>query len=141
MSALVQYESSVDIVTEKFLDQTEALFSSNNAICNFAEWLQFLAFDVIGQITYSKSHGFVDRGEDVDGMVGYLGKLFSYVAPVYFFFLRERGYQCSDASTLGRPIPYIRSLLSQKPASTLPRQARNHVFHLPCCDFCESSYE
>lgn len=82
MSSLVQYEPSVDIVTEKFLDQTEALFSSKNAICNFAEWLQFLAFDVIGQITYSKSHGFVDRGEDVDGMVGYLGNLFSYVAPV-----------------------------------------------------------
>lgn len=82
MSSLVQYEPSVDIVTEMFLDQTEALFSSKNAICNFAEWLQFLAFDVIGQITYSKSHGFVDRGEDVDGMVGYLGKLFSYVAPV-----------------------------------------------------------
>lgn len=72
-------------MTVKFLDQTEALFSSKNSICNFAEWLQFLAFDVIGQITYSKSHGFVDRGEDVDGMVGYLGKLFSYVAPVCFF--------------------------------------------------------
>lgn len=82
MSSLVQYEPLVDIVTEKFLDQTEALFSSKNAVCNFAEWLQFLAFDVIGQITYSKSHGFVDRGEDVDGMVGYLGRLFSYVAPV-----------------------------------------------------------
>ena len=93
MSSLVQYEPSVDIVTEKFLDQTEALFSSKNAICNFAEWLQFLAFDVIGQITYSKSHGFVDRGEDVDGMVSYLGKLFSYVAPVCFFFRYEGRYQ------------------------------------------------
>lgn len=82
MSALVQYESSVDSATEKFLDQTEALFVYKNAICDFAEWLQFLAFDVIGQITYSKRHGFVDRGEDVDGMIGYLGRLFSYVAPV-----------------------------------------------------------
>ncbi|KAL6720328.1 hypothetical protein ACLMJK_002249 [Lecanora helva] len=82
MSALVQYESSVDEATEKFFDQTEALFVSTNRICDFAEWLQFLAFDVIGQITYSKRHGFVDRGEDVDGMVGYLGQLFSYFGPI-----------------------------------------------------------
>lgn len=120
MSSLVQYESSVDIVTEKFLNQTEALFSSKNAICNFAEWLQFLAFDVIGQITYSKSHGFVDRAEDVDGMVGYLGKLFSYVAPVCSFFLCEGQHQCLNPSTLGGSTTYARSLPSQKSASTLP---------------------
>lgn len=82
MSALVQYEPFVDEVTDVFLRQTENLFASPNTICDFAEWLQFFAFDVIGQITYSKRHGFIDRGEDVDGMVRYLGKLFSYVAPV-----------------------------------------------------------
>jgi cytochrome P450 len=82
MSTLVQYEPFVDEVTEVFLRQTENLFASPNKICDFAEWLQFFAFDVIGQITYSKRHGFIDRGEDVDGMVRYLGKLFSYVAPV-----------------------------------------------------------
>ena len=141
MSSLVQYEPSVDIVTEKFLDQTEVLFSSKNAICNFAEWLQFLAFDVIGQITYSKSHGFVDRGEDVDGMVGYLGNLFSYVAPVCLFAPRE--YRCcaQHLFTSGWPASCSGPIPSQKSASTLPRQARNHVFHLPCSDFCQSLYE
>lgn len=82
MSSVVQYEPYVDKTTEKFLDQTEALFSSRNAICDFAKWLQFYAFDVIGEMTYSKRHGFVDRCEDIDGIVDYLGKLFSYVAPV-----------------------------------------------------------
>ena len=81
MSALVQYEPFVDEVTRVFLDQTNALYATPQKVCNFAEWLQFFAFDVIGQITYSKRHGFVDRAEDVDGMVAYLGKLFSYVAP------------------------------------------------------------
>jgi len=37
---------------------------------------------VIGQITYSKRHGFLENNKDVDGMIGYLGRLFSYVAPV-----------------------------------------------------------
>ena len=82
MSALVQYEPFVDEVTRVFLDQTERLFAARHKVCNFAEWLQYYAFDVIGQITYSRRHGFVDRAEDVDGMIAYLGKLFSYVAPV-----------------------------------------------------------
>ena len=82
MSALVQYEAAVDVVTKNFLDQTQAIYTSKGSVCNFAEWLQFYAFDVIGQITYSRTHGFVERNEDVDGMVGWLGKLFSYVAPV-----------------------------------------------------------
>ncbi|MCJ1264131.1 hypothetical protein MMC22_004002 [Lobaria immixta] len=82
MSSLVQYEPYVDKTTEKFLDQTDAIFSSRNAICDFVKWLQFYAFDVIGEITYSRRHGFVDRYEDIDGMVDYLGKLFSYVAPI-----------------------------------------------------------
>ena len=84
MTALVQYEPFVDDTTEVFLDQTDSLYSSKNATCDFARWLQFYAFDVIGAITYSKRHGFVDRGEDVDGIVSYIGKIFSYAGPVHF---------------------------------------------------------
>jgi len=86
MSSLVQYEPFVDRTTEVFLDQTQRHFASKNAVCDFAQWLQFYAFDVIGEMTYSKRHGFVDRVEDVDGMVSYLGRLFSYVAPVGFVY-------------------------------------------------------
>jgi cytochrome P450 len=82
MSALVQYEPLVDEMTEKFLAQTEKLYAETGKVCDFVHWLQFYAFDVIGCMTYSKSHGFVERNEDVDGMVGYLGRLFSYVAPI-----------------------------------------------------------
>ena len=108
MSALVQYEPSVNEATSKFLDQTEALFASKNATCDFAEWLQFLAFDVIGQITYSKRHGFVDRGEDIDGMVGYLGRLFSYFGPVSFALPqneRKSSMLIRSFSILDRPNP------------------------------------
>ena len=82
MSAMVQYEPGVDVITERFLNQTERLYAITGARCDFAQWLQYYAFDVIGQITYSKSHGFVDKNEDIEGMCGYLGKIFSYVAPV-----------------------------------------------------------
>ena len=82
MTSLVQYEPFVNVATEKFLSQTEALYSSKNAICNFSEWLQFFAFDVVGEMTYSKQHGFMDQAKDIDGIISYLGKLFSYAGPV-----------------------------------------------------------
>ncbi|CAH0055590.1 unnamed protein product [Clonostachys solani] len=82
MTALVQYEPAVDNTTRLFLDQTESLFAARDVPCDFTEWLQFYAFDVIGEITYGKRHGFVAQNEDVDGIVEYLGKLFLYVAPV-----------------------------------------------------------
>lgn len=82
MSALVQYEPLVNEVIELFLERTKQIYSTPSKVCDFALWLQYFAFDVIGQITYSKQHGFVDKNEDVDGMIAYLGRLFSYVAPV-----------------------------------------------------------
>ncbi|MBE3045435.1 cytochrome P450 [Candidatus Bathyarchaeota archaeon] len=87
MSALVQYEPFVDNTTSLFLSQTERLYAGDPAGCDFSRWLQFYAFDVIGEITYSKRHGFVEGDEDVEGIVGYLGKLFQYVAPVSFTFI------------------------------------------------------
>ncbi|KAK2774702.1 hypothetical protein FQN52_004231 [Onygenales sp. PD_12] len=82
MSALVQYEPMVDETTELFLDQTDKFFASHNQTCNFSRWLQFYAFDVIGAITYSKRHGFIDNNEDIDGIVASLAKIFDYAAPV-----------------------------------------------------------
>ncbi|KAI8692510.1 hypothetical protein NCS56_00007900 [Fusarium sp. Ph1] len=82
MSALVQYEPFVDNTTKLFLNQTENLFAGKPSGCDFTQWLQFYAFDVIGEITYSKRHGFIERNEDVEGIVAYLSKLFLYVAPI-----------------------------------------------------------
>ncbi|KAK4038216.1 hypothetical protein C8A01DRAFT_17663 [Parachaetomium inaequale] len=82
MSALVQYEPFVDNTTKLFLKQTERLYIDQPGTCDFTQWLQFYAFDVIGEITYSKRHGFIEKNEDVDGIVAYLTKLFLYVAPI-----------------------------------------------------------
>jgi len=82
MSALVQYEPFVDNTTRLFLTQTERLFADNPEGCDFPRWLQFYAFDVIGEITYGKRHGFIEKNEDVEGIVAYLSKLFCYVAPI-----------------------------------------------------------
>ncbi len=82
MSTLVQYEPFVDSTTELFVSQTDKIYAQTGKPCDFSTWLQFYAFDVIGEMTYSKRHGFVEQNKDIDGIVAYLGKLFSYVAPV-----------------------------------------------------------
>lgn len=82
MSALVQYEPFVDNTTKLFLEQTRKFYVNNAEGCDFTQWLQFYAFDVIGEITYSKRHGFVEKNKDIDGIVAYLSWLFLYVAPV-----------------------------------------------------------
>ncbi|KLU92843.1 pisatin demethylase, partial [Magnaporthiopsis poae ATCC 64411] len=82
MSALVQYEPFVDNTTKLFLSQTERLWAGNSEGCDMPRWMQFYAFDVIGEITYSKRHGFVEKNEDIDGIIAYLTWLFNYVAPV-----------------------------------------------------------
>ncbi|KAK6599122.1 Pisatin demethylase 12 [Botrytis cinerea] len=84
MSSLVQYEPLVTRTTEIFLSRTADLFTSptSHSSCDFAKWLQFYAFDVIGEMTYSKRHGFLEENRDVDGIISYLGRLFDYVAPI-----------------------------------------------------------
>jgi hypothetical protein len=108
MSALVQYEPFVDNTTKLFLEQTKNIFVDNPEGCDFTQWLQFYAFDVIGEITYSKRHGFVENNKDVDGIVGYLTWLFLYVAPVCLYSSSTPAHKVltsPDALDWTNPIP------------------------------------
>lgn len=82
MSSLVSYEPLVDSTTDCFLKQTQRLFADTGKSCNFSQWLQYYAFDVIGELTWSKRLGFVEKHEDVDGIVAFLGRFLSYAGPV-----------------------------------------------------------
>ncbi|KAJ4330528.1 hypothetical protein N0V87_009921 [Didymella glomerata] len=82
MSSLVNYEPLVNSTLTYWLDKTETMFANTGASCNFSQWLQFFAFDVIGDLTWSKRLGFVEGNKDVDNIIGFLGKFFDYVAPV-----------------------------------------------------------
>jgi hypothetical protein len=82
MSSLVNYEPLVSSTLTYWLDKTDDMFASTGKSCNFSQWLQFFAFDVIGDLTWSKRLGFVEGNKDVDNIIGFLGKFFDYVAPV-----------------------------------------------------------
>lgn len=85
MSTLVQFEPFVDSTTTEFLHQLEQHFANRPGeagVCDFGTWLQYYAFDVIGELTYSQRLGFVDHGKDVDGIIGSLEWLLNYAAVV-----------------------------------------------------------
>lgn len=70
MSTLVQFEPFVDSTTTEFLKQLSHRYADKpGVICDLGKWLQFYAFDVIGELTFSKRLGFVDRGLDVDNII------------------------------------------------------------------------
>lgn len=73
MTNLVSFESYVDSTMRVFCDQLDARFvkngGGNSPACDFGQWLQLFAFDVIGEITFSHRLGFLEQGEDVDGII------------------------------------------------------------------------
>jgi len=82
MSSLVNYEPLVDSTTDAFIEQTQKRYLETGKTCDFAQWLQFFAFDVIGDLTWSKRLGFVEKNEDVDGIVEFIGRFLAYAGPV-----------------------------------------------------------
>ena len=65
-----------------FITQTNKRYCETNKSCNFSRWLQFFAFDTIGEITWSKRLGFLERDEDVGGIVEFVAKFLDYAAPI-----------------------------------------------------------
>lgn len=97
MSTLVQFEPLVDSTTTIFLQQLEDRFANrddDSGVCDFGEWLQYYAFDVIGELTFSKRLGFVDSGKDVDDIISNLERVMNYVSLVcsHYFLLMQNSF-------------------------------------------------
>lgn len=82
MTSMVSYEPLVDSTLDVYLSQTQKLFADTGKSCKFNKWLQYYAFDVIGEITWSKRLGFVEQFEDVDGIIAFIDGFLSYAGPI-----------------------------------------------------------
>jgi len=85
MTSIVRYEPLVDTTTEVFFKILDDKFASKGIEFDFGKWLQFYAFDVIGEMTFSKRLGFLEQGRDVDGIIESLEGFMDYVTPVCAF--------------------------------------------------------
>lgn len=86
LSTLVGYEPLVDSTTTVFLEELERRFAGGQGspptVCDFGAWLQYYAFDVIGEMTFSKRLGFLEGGSDVDNVISDLESNLNYVGVV-----------------------------------------------------------
>jgi hypothetical protein len=68
MTSLLVKEDSVDSCSQLFM-QKLGQFADQRKSMDLGAWLQYYAFDVIGELSFAKKLGFLEKGEDVDGMM------------------------------------------------------------------------
>lgn len=83
MSYIASHEKLVDQTTAHFFRRLDELFVETNGVCDFGTWIQYFAWDVIGNLTFSKPLGFLELGEDVENITASIGKFFGINAMVY----------------------------------------------------------
>ncbi|KAL5358091.1 cytochrome protein [Aspergillus floccosus] len=84
MSALATYEPSVDRCNAT-LCRRLAEFAQTQASVEVPDWMQFYAFDVIGEITTSQSFGFMEQGWDFNTILRSIHMLNVYGSRVGVF--------------------------------------------------------
>ncbi|CAK7217942.1 hypothetical protein SCUCBS95973_003319 [Sporothrix curviconia] len=81
MTNLVSFEPYVDTTIRVFLERMETQQAAQKTV-DLGAWLQFFAFDVMGEITFSRRFGFLETASDVDGIIGDIYRFFSYGSAV-----------------------------------------------------------
>ena len=78
----MSFEPYVDTTISYFFTQLDKLFVQTGDICDLGIWLQMFAFDVMGELTFSKRLGFLERAEDIDGIMASIWRYFHKTSPV-----------------------------------------------------------
>ena len=82
MTTLLDYEPYVDATSTVFLERLNTNFATTGQICDFGEWLQWYAFDVIGEMSFGRRLGFLEQGKDVEGLIKILHRVGWYTSVV-----------------------------------------------------------
>ncbi|KAL2799529.1 cytochrome P450 [Aspergillus keveii] len=93
MSYIASHEKLVDQTMAHFFRRLDELFVDTDGVCDFGTWIQYFAWDVIGNLTFSKPLGFLERGGDVENITASIETFFGINAMItqmpwldYFFF-------------------------------------------------------
>ncbi|KAI2824446.1 hypothetical protein CBS147343_2314 [Aspergillus niger] len=81
MSTVTEFEPFVDSTTQTLFARLDEL-SEKGCVFDISTWLQYYAFDVIGEMTFSKQLGFLREGRDVEGIMESLEKMFDYAGKI-----------------------------------------------------------
>ncbi|KAJ3548663.1 hypothetical protein NM208_g904 [Fusarium decemcellulare] len=81
LTTLLSNEAAVDSCTTLLVKKLSAHADGSQAV-DFGEWIQFYTFDVVGELTFAKKLGFLDKGGDVDGMIQAIEDLLVYASQI-----------------------------------------------------------
>lgn len=82
MTTLLDYEYLVDSTSKVLVERLTTLFAGTGTVCSFDKWLQWYAFDVIGEVTFSRRLGFLEHAKDVGDLISILSSGLHYAAVV-----------------------------------------------------------
>ena len=120
MTTLMDYEPYVDDTSKLFVDQLTTLFAKTKEICDFGQWLQWYAFDVIGEMTLGKPLGFLHGARDVGSLISTLHRMSWYKAVVgqmpWLDYVLEKNpfLQKLDMTRRGRVVDFVSKALRRR---------------------------
>ncbi|KAJ5833375.1 hypothetical protein N7474_001686, partial [Penicillium riverlandense] len=79
LSNIIKSESYVDVVLDLFTSRLDDFCKSGEPV-EFNRWFTFFAFDVLGEVTFSKSFGFIESGKDIRNAIANTRALALYIA-------------------------------------------------------------
>ncbi|CAK1363649.1 Pisatin demethylase [Cercospora beticola] len=79
LSKLLESEEAIDSCIELFMDKLGA-FANKDKPVDLGVWLQYYAFDVVGEVTFARKLGFLEQGKDVDGMIQAIEGMLTYAS-------------------------------------------------------------
>ena len=80
-NTVTTYEPLMETTIETFFAELEHRFANKDGeegCIDVFTWMTYFTFDVMSDLTYSQRHGFITRGEDVHGIVGWVEKFLAY---------------------------------------------------------------
>ncbi|KAI1801715.1 cytochrome P450 [Daldinia bambusicola] len=78
-TSLLAYEPAIDECVSLLLYRLEGLANEGKPI-NLGSWMSYYTFDVIGQLSFSKMFGFLEKGCDVDGILETIEAVLTYIS-------------------------------------------------------------
>ena len=76
---LLESEAAIDSCITAFMARLNE-FALQQKPVDLGAWLQYFAFDVVGEVTFASKLGFLEQGKDVDGMMKAIEGMLTYSA-------------------------------------------------------------
>ncbi|KFY32922.1 hypothetical protein V495_08597 [Pseudogymnoascus sp. VKM F-4514 (FW-929)] len=95
LSSIIKSEPQINDAIELLEKRLDELSKAGQPV-EFDRWFNYLAFDVIGEVTFSRAFGFLETSTDIDGSIANSRVLTLYVALAGFFLTLHN-------ATLGNP--------------------------------------